>query len=189
MICLEEDWGKIPKDMGIPSVPEIIFISEIILSLISLKEDSRILSSFLWTFTSMQKSDQSSENIYLHHCYKIPWLHFWVLMYHFYCECNHCEFFKAGQTDHGFPWWLRQKRISLKGRRPGFSPWVKKIPWRRAWLPTPVFLLEVFHGQRSLAGYSPWGCKELHITEWLALSNRPQNEIQLQWNRITTENV
>ena len=37
MICLEEDWGKIPKDMGIPSVPERIFISEIILSLISLK--------------------------------------------------------------------------------------------------------------------------------------------------------
>ena len=47
MICLEEDWGKIPKDMGIPSVPEIIFISEIILYLISLKEDSRIFSSFL----------------------------------------------------------------------------------------------------------------------------------------------
>ena len=59
---------KIPKDMGIPSVPERIFISEIILSLISLKEDSRLFSSFLWTFTSMQKSDQGSENIYLHHC-------------------------------------------------------------------------------------------------------------------------
>ena len=38
---------KIPKDMGIPSVPERIFISEIILSLISLKEDSRLFSSFL----------------------------------------------------------------------------------------------------------------------------------------------
>ena len=32
----------------------------------------------------MQKSDQGSENIYLHHCYEIPWLYFWVLMYHFY---------------------------------------------------------------------------------------------------------
>ena len=37
-----------------------------------------------------------------------------------------------------------------------------------------------FHGQRSLAGYSPWGRKELHITEQLALSNRPQSKNQLQ---------
>ena len=42
----------------------------------------------------------------------------------------------------------------LRGR-PGFSFWVGKIPWRKERLPTPVFLLEEFHGQRSLAGYSP----------------------------------
>ena len=41
-----------------------------------------------------------------------------------------------------------------------FDPWVMKIPWRRKWQPTPVFLHGKFHGQRSLAGYSPWGCKE-----------------------------
>ena len=40
-------------------------------------------------------------------------------------------------------------------RRYGFDPWVGKIPWRRAWQPTPVFLPEVSHKQRSLAGYSP----------------------------------
>ena len=40
--------------------------------------------------------------------------------------------------------------------RPGFNPWVKKIPWRRAWQPTPVILPREFHGQKSLAGYSPW---------------------------------
>ena len=40
-------------------------------------------------------------------------------------------------------------------QRPGFSPWVGKIPWRREWLPLPVFLPGKFHGQRSLAGYSP----------------------------------
>ena len=34
-------------------------------------------------------------------------------------------------------------------------------PLRKEWLPTPVFLPEEFHGQRSLVGYSPWGCKEL----------------------------
>ena len=36
-----------------------------------------------------------------------------------------------------------------------FDPWVEKIPWRRAWQPTPLFLLGESHGQRSLAGYSP----------------------------------
>ena len=45
-------------------------------------------------------------------------------------------------------------------RRPGFDPWVGKIPWRREWLSTPVFLSGEFHGQRSLVGYSPWGHKE-----------------------------
>ena len=40
-----------------------------------------------------------------------------------------------------------------------FSPWVGKIPWRRAWQPTPVFLPGKFHRQRSLEGYSPWGHK------------------------------
>ena len=39
----------------------------------------------------------------------------------------------------------------------GFDPWVKKIPWRREWQPTPVFLPVESHGQRSLAGYSLWG--------------------------------
>ena len=43
--------------------------------------------------------------------------------------------------------------------KPGFDPWVGRIPWRRERQPTPVFLPEESHGQRSLAGYSPWGCK------------------------------
>ena len=46
-----------------------------------------------------------------------------------------------------------------------FGPWVGKIPWRRAWQPTPVFLPGESHGQRSLAGYSPWGHKESDTTE------------------------
>ena len=40
-------------------------------------------------------------------------------------------------------------------RRPGFDLWVGKIPWNRKWQPTPVFLLEKFHGQRSLVDYNP----------------------------------
>jgi len=43
--------------------------------------------------------------------------------------------------------------------------WVGKIPWRRKWQPIPVFLPGKLHGQRSLAGYSPWGRKELDTTE------------------------
>ena len=46
-----------------------------------------------------------------------------------------------------------------------FPPWVRKIRWRRAWQPTLVFLPRESHGQRSLAGYSPLGCKELDRTE------------------------
>ena len=42
---------------------------------------------------------------------------------------------------------------------------VKKIPWRRAWKPTLVFLPGESHGQRSLLGYSPWGRKESDTTE------------------------
>jgi len=46
-----------------------------------------------------------------------------------------------------------------------FDPWVRKIPWRRPWQPTPVFLPGQFHGQRSLRSYSPRGHKELDVTE------------------------
>ena len=45
-------------------------------------------------------------------------------------------------------------------KEPGFYPWVRKIPWRKEWRSTPVFLPREFHGQRSLEGYSSWGRKE-----------------------------
>ena len=47
-------------------------------------------------------------------------------------------------------------------KRCTFDPSVGKIPWRRAWQPTPVFLPGESHGQRSLVGYSPWGCSVRH---------------------------
>ena len=50
-------------------------------------------------------------------------------------------------------------------RRPRFNPWVGKIPWRREWLPTPVFLPGESHVQRSLLGYRPWTLKESDTTE------------------------
>ena len=43
----------------------------------------------------------------------------------------------------------------------GFYLWVRKLPWKRKWQPTPVFLSGKSHGQRSLAGYNPWGHKRV----------------------------
>ena len=64
-------------------------------------------------------------------------------------------------------WWLRRLSICLQCRRPGFDLWVGNFPWRRKWQPTPVLLPGKSHGRRSLVGYSPWGCKELDMTEQL----------------------
>ena len=51
-----------------------------------------------------------------------------------------------------------------------FDRWVGKIPWERKWQPTPVFLPGEPHGQRSLAGSSPRGCKESGMTHQLSLN-------------------
>ena len=61
-------------------------------------------------------------------------------------------------------------KICLQCRRLGFDPWVGKIPWRREWQPTPVFLPGKSHGQRSLVGYSSSDGKQLDMTEQLTLS-------------------
>ena len=57
---------------------------------------------------------------------------------------------------------------SRRCKRLGFDLWVGKIPWRRKWQPTPVFLPGKFHRERSMAGYSPWGHKESDMTEMTA---------------------
>ena len=56
-------------------------------------------------------------------------------------------------------------------KNPKFDLWVGKIPWRRAWQPTPVLLPGESHGQRSLWGYSPWGHTESAMTEVTAHMN------------------
>ena len=67
----------------------------------------------------------------------------------------------------GFPGGLDSKESAFNVRRLRLDPWVGKIPWRRDWQPTPVFLPRESHGQRSLVGYSPQGHKELDTTEQL----------------------
>ena len=86
-----------------------------------------------------------------------------------------CRFFTVWDTreahryrERGFPGSASGKEPACQCKRHkgcGFDLWVEKIPWRRAWQPTPVFLPGEYHGQRNLAGYSPWGHKESNTTE------------------------
>ena len=60
----------------------------------------------------------------------------------------------------GLPGGSDDKESACEGRKPGFDPWIGKIPWRRECLSTPVFLHGKSHRHRSLVACSPWGCKE-----------------------------
>ena len=63
------------------------------------------------------------------------------------------------------PWWLNGKESTCQCGRHGFDLWVRKIPWRRKWQPTPVFLPGKSHRERHLVGYSSWGRKESNTTK------------------------
>ena len=73
----------------------------------------------------------------------------------------------------GLPRWLSGRESAYQCKRRGryqFDPWVGKILWRRKWQPTTVFFRGKYYRQRSLVGYSPWGCKELDRTEHMRAS-------------------
>ena len=79
--------------------------------------------------------------------------------------CKHIYAFLYKYSGHqSLSWWLSGKKSTSQCRRCGFNCWIEKIPWRRKWQTTPVFLPGKSHGQRSLAGYSSWGCKESDMT-------------------------
>jgi len=82
-------------------------------------------------------------------CCSLIDLHLWIYPFHQTFKKFWPLFRQA------LPWRLSWWRIRLQCRRPGFNPWVGKIPWRRERLPTPVFWPGEFHGL-----YSPWGRKE-----------------------------
>ena len=65
----------------------------------------------------------------------------------------------------GFPGGASGKEPACQFRRHGFDLWIGKVAWRKKWQPTPVFLPGESHGQRSLEGYSPWGCEESDMAE------------------------
>ena len=103
-----------------------------------------------------------------------------------FCFTEHLLHFPGGTS-------IKEPACQCRGhKRLGFDPWVGKIPWRRKWQPTPVFLPGEFHGQRSLVGYSPWGCKESDLTKhtsrnltYYTVSSGPSSE---NTTVTTTEN-
>ena len=83
-------------------------------------------------------------------------------------EKKQMALFSPKQVQAGLPRWRSGKESACqcrRCRRRGFDLWVRKIPWRRKWPPTPVFSPWKPHGQRGLGGYSPRGCKESNTTE------------------------
>ena len=67
-------------------------------------------------------------------------------------------------------WWLSGKESACQCWKRRFNPWVGKIPWKGKWQPTPVFLPGQFHGQKSLAGYSSWGHRDVDTTQRLTFT-------------------
>ena len=110
---------------------------------------------------------------------------FWALLpkFCFTTECHELVLFK---TKEGLPRWLSGKESSCQCPRRGFSPWIRKVPWRRKWQPTLVFLPGNCHGQRSLGAtvhgtakswtrlsnwaHTKWKEKEGHRWELLTIS-------------------
>ena len=82
------------------------------------------------------------------------------------CWGDRVHFIQGGMC-YKLPRWLMGKESACRWRRCRFDPWVGKTPWRRKCQPTPVFLPGESHGQRSLAGYSPWGCTKSYMTRRL----------------------
>ena len=80
---------------------------------------------------------------------------------------------------HILPKWFSGKESACQCRRCRFDPWIRKIPWKSKWQPTPVFLPGKSYGQRSLAGYSSWSCKDSDTTEQLSRTEHPHQSILL----------
>ena len=87
-----------------------------------------------------------------------------------------------GKDCKGLPRYCCGKELACQSRRCktlGFSPWVKEIPWRRAWQPTPVLLPGESHGRRGLVGYNLWGRKESQT--WLKRLSMHAKSVRNIW--------
>ena len=89
----------------------------------------------------------------------------------------HFHFLRTPSHTKGFPHGSGGKGSTCQCRRCGFDLWVETIPWRRKWQATAVFFSREFHGWRSLVGYTPWGHKQLDMTEWLSTHAPTQDSL------------
>ena len=78
---------------------------------------------------------------------------------------------QGNRNEMGFARGSVVKNLAYQCRRPGFNPWFGKIPWRRKWQPTPVFLPGTSNGQRSLVVYSLWSRKRIGMTEQFSIQH------------------
>ena len=117
----------------------------------------------------------------------------WFYFFKFMIRCStptllwKTQFQKQGETKYwcayekkrhwDFPGGSDSKASACNVGDPGFDPWVRKITWRRKWQPTPVLLPGKSHGGKNLVGYSPWGHKELDMTEWLHFHFHPHPKL------------
>ena len=90
---------------------------------------------------------------------------------------------KISRNKFKWAWWLTDKESTCQCRRCrkcGLNPWVGKIPWRRQWQSTPVFLPGKSHGQKSLESYSLWGPKSV----WHNLATKNNNNNKNLYTKI-----
>ena len=80
----------------------------------------------------------------------------------------HPQLLLRGTRHCGLPKWFSGKEPTCQCRRCRFDPWIRKIPWRRKWQPTPVFLPGKSHEQRTLTGYSLRGRIQWDMTKQLS---------------------
>ena len=90
----------------------------------------------------------------------------WIIATYLYM-CTLKSFGENYSKEEGLLWWFSGRESAWQCRRCGLDSWVGKVPCIRKWQPTPVFLPGESHGQRNLVSYSPQGCKELDMTQWL----------------------
>ena len=118
-----------------------------------------------WNFTSSLSNEYSGLIFF-----RIDWFDLFTVQGTLKSLLQHHNLKASILWHSGFPGSSDSKESACNAGDLGLIPRVGKIPWRRERLPTPVFWPGEFHGQRSLVGYSPWGCKESDTTEWLSLS-------------------
>ena len=87
------------------------------------------IQAYFWTINKINKKTLSIISSLHQYCSFLLYMCIYVFIRHIVSQDE-------------LPWWLRWQRICLQCRRPGFDSWVRKIPWRRKWLPTPVSCLE-----------------------------------------------